>query len=122
MNSESKEEQTRGKTPREKARKERVFWAEGMPKMMAECCRGKAWDGSANMPRTMARCCKPMMRACRWFLLIPIVLAGAALLLGYYLSPVTVRVLWLAISGTVVLTVSLCLILAVAMWRARARS
>lgn len=122
MNNESKEERTTGEPPKEKGRKERVFWAEGMPEIMAECCQAKVWHGSANMPRTIARCCKPMMRACRWFLLVPIVLAGAAFLLGYSLSPDTVLALWLVVSGTVILTVSLCVILAAAMCRARARS
>lgn len=121
MNTESKEERTSADPPKEKGRKERVFWAEDMPEMMAECCQGRARDGAANMPRTMAKCRKTMMRVCQWFLLIPIVLAGAAFLLGYTLSPVTVRALWLAVSGSVVLTVCLCLILAAVMCRARAR-
>jgi len=73
------------------------------------------------MPGMMARCCEPMMRACRWFPLIPAVLAAAAFLLGYYLSPPTTRILWLVVSGTVVLIAALGLILATAMCSARGR-
>lgn len=40
------------------------------------------------------------MKGAKWFLLIPGILIITAFLLGYFLDPATVRVLWLAITGT----------------------
>jgi len=117
MNRQSKEEQSRDTKPDEKSRKEGYFWHEGMPR----CCEAMARNRSAHMPGLMARCCEPTRRACRWCPLILIVLAGAAFLLGCYLSPSAVRVTWLLVSGTVVLAATLGLLLARLMCRARAR-
>lgn len=121
MNSQSKEEQSRDAKSEEQGRKESFSWPEGMPKRLPRCCEAMAGNQSAHVPGMMARCCESMMRACRWFPVILIVLAGAAFLLGCYLSPSAVRVTWLLVSGTVLLTASLGLLLARLMCRARAR-
>jgi len=121
MNSQSREEQSRNTKPDEKGRKEAFSHREGMSKQMARCCEAMGGNQSAHMPGLMARCCKPTMKACRWCPVILIVLAGAAFLLGCYLSPSAVRVTWLLVSGTVVLTAALGLLLARFMCRARAR-
>jgi len=105
----------------EKGRKEAFFRREGMSKWLPRCCEAMAGNQSGHVPGLMARCCEPTMRACRWCPVILIVLAGAAFLLGCYLSPSAVRVTWLLVSGAVVLTTSLGLLLARLMCRARAR-
>lgn len=117
MNSQNKDEEIRDPKTNGKERKEPWSWPEGMPETMTKCCESMAGGGARSMPSMMTRCCGPMMRACRWFPLIPVVLAGAAFLLGYYLSPATVRVLWLAFSGAVLLMAAIGLIFANAMCR-----
>lgn len=76
---------------------------EGMPEMMANCCKDVGEDGPAGMAEMREKCCDGMKKACRWLPLIPLVLAGASFLLGYYLSPEIVRALWLGASGFMVL-------------------
>lgn len=40
---------------------------------------------------------------CRWCPLIPLTLGIIFLLLGYYLDPITVRILWLVFAGLITL-------------------
>jgi len=121
MNSQSKEEQSRDTKSDQKGGKGAFFRQTGMPRWMPRCCEVMAGNLSADVPGLMGKCCEPTMRACRWCPVILIVLAGAAFLLGCYLSPSAVRVTWLLVSGTVVLTASLGLLLSRLMCRARAR-
>lgn len=57
-------------------------------------------DEKNGLPKKgMMKC----MKGARWFLLIPGVVIALAFLLGYFLEPDTVRVLWLIITGTLLL-------------------
>ena len=45
---------------------------------------------------------KKCLKGARWFLLIPGVIVTLAFLLGYVLEPTTIRILWLIITGSLV--------------------
>jgi type IV secretory pathway VirB2 component (pilin) len=106
MSSQKYEKKSKGTESKVKTGNKRFSSPDEMGRMMKACCPGM--DGSDNM---MARCCKSFMGAMRWLALIPIIIAGAALLLGYYLSPDSVRVLWMVGWGSVIGIAILCLIL-----------
>ena len=93
MKSQSKEETETRKTKSE--RKD--------PQTQCCCPEGRGVGGSESMSGMMTKCCEHAKSACRWFPLIPILLAGSAFLLGYYLNPEAVRMLWLTFSGLVIL-------------------
>jgi len=58
------------------------------------CLDGNNEDNSSNKDGMM-KC----MKSAKWFLLFPGVLIALAFLLGYFLEPATVRMLWLIITG-----------------------
>ncbi len=59
------------------------------------CMEGN--DEKNDLPKQgMMKC----MKGARWFLLIPGALITLAFLLGYFLEPATLRMLWLVITGT----------------------
>lgn len=73
-------------------------------KMTSDCCESTSdTDECSSM---MAKC----MKGCRWCPIIPVILGTILLLLGYFLNPETIRVLWLILSGVVVLMGLFCLI------------
>ncbi len=102
---ESAKEETQETKSEGKRAESRRCCSEGMPEMMVNWCESMGAGGSRSENRSsmMANCCEGMKKACRWMPLIPILLAGVAFLLGYYLDPEIVRVLWLIVSGFVVL-------------------
>jgi hypothetical protein len=65
--------------------------------MMAKCCEGMSGPGDCGS--MMAEC----MKKCRWFPLIPVVLGALLFLLGYYLNAETTRILWMIVSGLVII-------------------
>ena len=58
------------------------------------------------MSGMMRRC----MKGCRWFPLVPIALGVVCFLLGYSLDPQFTRVLWMTISGAVILMGTICFV------------
>jgi hypothetical protein len=90
------------------------------PELWAECCSDVGNEepgrfGGADMSSAMAMC----FNRCRVFLLFPVILGTAFLLLGYFLSPEVIRVLWMIAAG---LMASMALFGAIAMRRIPARS
>lgn len=53
----------------------------------------------AKMMEKMGEC--PCAKAIRWLPLVPVLLGVGLFLLGYYLDPGTVRILWLVAAGLV---------------------
>lgn len=89
---------------------------EKMCKMMEECCAGMSADDRQEMMGmmmgAMGREAKGgmmgmmmghCMRAFRWLPLIPLILGVILFALGYFPSAEVVRVLWLVISGFIIL-------------------
>ncbi len=58
-------------------------------------CMGRQNDENSFPRESKMKC----MKGARWFLLIPGALITLAFLLGYFLEPTIVRILWLTISG-----------------------
>lgn len=83
---------------------------ESSAEMMANCCVGVSAKGSAGMKAMMSECCKKM-KVFRLFPVIPMALGVIAFLLGYFVGGEIIRILWLIMSGTVVLVGLLGLIL-----------
>lgn len=86
----------------------------GENKFTEKCCDTSGWNGP-GMFEAMGRCCGSMnqpgdsgsmmagcMKMCRWFPLVPVIFGIALLLLGYYLDPSIVRILWLVAAGFIV--------------------
>ena len=73
------------------------FGWQGMPEAMAKCCSGMSKSGDSRS--MMAGC----MRMCRWFPVIPVIFGIAFLLLGYYLDPSIIRVLWILFAGLMIM-------------------
>lgn len=72
------------------------------PEMMANCFEGVSSKGSHGMRAMMSECCRKM-RVLRLFPAIPMALGAIAFLLGYFLGGETIKILWLLMSGTVVI-------------------
>ena len=53
---------------------------------------------SEGMPRGMGKC----FSVCRYFPLVPVIMGAGFLALGYFLSPESVRVLWMVGAGIAV--------------------
>ena len=75
---------------------------EGMAKMMAGCCEGAGDGGPEGLAGVMETCCQGM-KSCRWFPLFPAIAGVILFLLGYFLDANVVRLLWLVVSGAIVL-------------------
>ncbi len=83
------------------------------PKESAECCTHAAGEKpleseSAPCGEEGTNCCETgkmekCLRACRRLPLAPLALGSLFLALGYYLDPEVTRVLWMLLSGTLVL-------------------
>lgn len=69
----------------------------GISEMMTECC--ESMSESRDWRSMMGQC----MKGCRWFPLIPVILGAAFFLLGYYLDAEITRILWLVVSGFMIL-------------------
>jgi len=93
VNYHTNEEKAAKKQSEEKSQSSQLFPSGNMMKMMQACCQGG--NEASNISRSMRQCCRPCMGAMRWFLLMILLFAGAALLLGYYLSPDSILVLWM---------------------------
>jgi len=61
------------------------------------------WEGG-DMKEMMKSC----MQRCRWCPLLSIILGTIAFLLGYFLDAEIIRILWLILSGTIVVMGLLC--------------
>jgi len=83
------------------------------------CC------GTGSGERKMADCCESMpeshdcrskiskmMKACRWFPMIPVMLGLGLFLLGYYVKPETAKVMWMFMAGALVLFGTFALLMA----------
>lgn len=85
-------------------------WFEDAAKLLPEgligCCTppSSTEAGEGETGSTMAGMMRECIRRFRWFLLLPIAFGALSLLLGYYLDAQVTRVLWLILSGFVVLT------------------
>lgn len=75
-----------------------------MAEMMAKCS-GDA-SGTGSWCSMMGEC----MKGCRWFPLMPLIIGIGLFALGYFLDAEVVRVLWMVLSGIVVLAGILCFI------------
>jgi len=64
-----------------------------------DCCGSKETSNSNTSVEDKKCAC---MSACRWFPLVPVVLGILTITAGYFLSPSTIRIIWLAFSGTLV--------------------
>jgi hypothetical protein len=93
MKSQTDEEKSKGTETNGNTKTNRSFSSDDMTSMMNACCMGG--DGSKNMMGSMGRYCRSFMGAIWWFALIPILFAVSALILGYYLSPDNIVVLWM---------------------------
>jgi cytochrome b subunit of formate dehydrogenase len=58
-------------------------------------CMDKQNEDKSSVKQGMMKC----MKGARWFLLVPGIFITIAFLLGYFLDPVTIRVLWLIVTG-----------------------
>ena len=76
-----------------------------MAEMMAKC--GEDADGAGSCFSMMAKC----MKKCRWFPLIPLTVGILFFVAGYYLNAEIVRLLWLILSGLIILKGVLCFIM-----------
>ena len=85
-------------------------------KMMAHCCEDVNEEAPEGMKAMMSKCSK-CMKVFRWFPLIPVVLGSIIFLSGYLLDAEIVRMLWLIVSGSLVLLGFLALILIGSMCR-----
>ena len=63
---------------------------------------GSGTQDPESMAGMMAKCCQGM-ESCRWFPLCPIIVGVILFLLGYLLNADLVRLLWLVVSGAIVL-------------------
>ena len=99
MNNQAKEERTEHRESEKKGQTSQSFSSRNMMRMMNACCHEEA--GSSNTMRSMRQCCRSCLGAMRWFLLVLLLLAGSALLLGYYLNPDSILVLWMVGWGIV---------------------
>ena len=65
------------------------------------CCipQGDSGRGERMDMRDMMASCAAY---CRWFPLVPVVLGAIFLLLGYYLAPQVIRILWIAAAAVAV--------------------
>ncbi len=63
---------------------------------------GSETQGGEGMTGMMAKCCEGM-KCCRWFPLFPVIVGAMLFLLGYFLDADVVRILWLIVSGAIVL-------------------
>ncbi len=70
-------------------------------------CLGKQNENLNSESQGMNKC----MKGAKWFLLIPGVIITLAFLLGYMLNPSAVRVLWLIITGFLMIAGSIFYIL-----------
>lgn len=111
------ENETRETTSEEKGPEMGSCCPESAAAMMARCCEGFSAEGSEGMQAMMFKCAKGM-KVCRWFSLIPVGLGVIAFLPGYFLGAEIVRILWLIVSGTLVLLGLLGLLLMGSMRRA----
>jgi len=68
-----------------------------MAEMMDKCCEGMS--GTDDCSSMMAEC----MKRCRWFPLILVIVGIFLLLLGYYLDAEVIRILWMILSGLIIL-------------------
>ncbi|OEU62091.1 MAG: hypothetical protein BA870_05700 [Desulfuromonadales bacterium C00003094] len=64
------------------------------------------WEGG-EMKEMMKSC----LQKCRWCPLLPIILGTIAFLLGYFLDAEIIRIIWLILSGTMVVMGLLCLLM-----------
>ena len=58
-------------------------------------CIDELKEDKSSVKQGMMKC----MKGAKWFLLVPGVFITIAFLLGYFLEPSTIRVLWLIITG-----------------------
>jgi hypothetical protein len=65
----------------------------------------------SSIKRGMMKC----MKGARWFLIIPGVFVIIAFLLGYFLDPATLRLLWLIITGAL-LVIGTTFLIAMNFW------
>jgi len=68
-----------------------------MAEMMDKCCEGMS--GTDDCSSMMSKC----MKKCRWFPLIIVIVGIFLLLLGYYLDAKVIRILWMILSGLIIL-------------------
>jgi hypothetical protein len=62
-----------------------------------KCCESAS--GAGDCCSVMGKCKKK----CRWFPLFPVMIGILLLLLGYYLNAEVTRILWMIVSGLIVL-------------------
>ncbi len=65
--------------------------------MIPDCC--KSIDESGETCSMMSNC----MKVCRWLPLIPVILGIVLLMLGYFLNAEVIRIIWIIISGFIVI-------------------
>lgn len=79
--------------------------ARDVAEKMAECCPEN--DETSSCCSMMAKC----MSKCKWCPLIPVIVGVLLFIAGYFLSAEIVRVLWLIVSGLIILTGILCFVM-----------
>ena len=75
-----------------------------MAEMMSKCSEDAG--GSSSWCSMMGEC----MKGCSCFILVPLIIGIGLFALGYFLDAEVVRVLWMVLSGIVVLAGILCFI------------
>ena len=71
--------------------------AQGSQETIPDCC--KSVGGDDNCRSMMNKC----MKGCRWFPFIPVAIGITLLMLGYFLNPEIIRILWMLAAGFVIL-------------------
>jgi putative exporter of polyketide antibiotics len=94
---ETKEKRNDEKKLTEEVQKVSCCGTQGSHKIMPDCCNG---IGKADDHRSMMNKC---MKGCRWFPFVPVVFGIAFLVLGYFLNPEIIRILWMIAAGFVIL-------------------
>ena len=116
MNNQKNKEKSRPTESEKDSQTSQSYWSDNMSQMMNTCCMGG--KGSMNRMGSMGQCCRSFMKMFWWFALIPLLFAGSALLLGYYLSAESILVLWMVGWG-IVLGIGILTLIAIRIFYAR---
>jgi len=108
MNSQEKEE--RKIEPEESESQAQSCCQKNGAEAMSKCCENMDKEGVDGMKAMMSKC-RSRMKVFRWFPSIPVVVGTILFLLGYFMNPEILRILWLIASGAVVLAGLIGLIL-----------
>ena len=70
--------------------------------METDDTRNEEEKAAGEIPSDPCSMMSKCMKGCRWFPLFPIILGIVLLLLGYYLDAEVIRIIWMIVSGLVI--------------------